>query len=109
MMMKNNSPVKTIIAVGTLASAAMWLSSKPNRLKAETSFRDMWDSSKPLRIKAQASAREWKRKVKPSAFDKSENLPIEKGGIPHPHDLEDNNMVSEGAQYSVQFYNEKMQ
>ena len=108
-MMKQVSPVRTIIAVGVGLSAAMWLSSKPNRIKAETSFRDMWESSKPLRIKAESSARELKRKIKPSVFDKSENLPIEKGGIPHPHDLEDNNMVSEGATYSVQFYNEKMQ
>ena len=90
--MKRMVPVTSLIVVaGMGASAAMWLSAKPNRLKAESVLRD------------------WKRKIKPSPFDKSEHLPIEKGGNSHPHDLEDNNMVSEGAMYSVQFYNEKMQ
>lgn len=81
----------SLMAVGLGASAAVWLSSKPNRIKAESLLR------------------EWKRKIKPSPFEKSENLPIKKGGIPHPHDIEDNKMVDEGAMYSVQFYNEKMQ
>jgi hypothetical protein len=89
--MKRVLPITSLVVVGMGASAAMWLSSKPNRLKAESVLRD------------------WKRKIKPSPFDKSETLPIEKGGHPHPHDLEDNNMVSEGAMYSVQFFNEKMQ
>ncbi|QCJ44845.1 hypothetical protein FAY30_24825 [Bacillus sp. S3] len=83
--------MNTLLAVGVGASAAMWLSKKPNRIKAESFLRDL------------------KSKVKPTVFEKSEELPIEKGGHPHPHDLEDNNMVSEGAGYSVQFYNEKMQ
>ncbi|MCQ6282751.1 hypothetical protein [Bacillus sp. EB600] len=74
-----------------LGACAMWFSSKPNRIKAGTIFRD------------------WKRKIKPSPFDNSKNFPIKKGGVPHPHDIEDNNMVSEGALYSVKFYNEKMQ
>ena len=89
--MKRALPIKSLIAVGLGASAGMWLSSKPNRMKAESVFRD------------------WKHKIKPSPFHKSENLPIEKGGNPHPRDLEDNNMVSEGAMYSVQFFNEKIQ
>ncbi|MDR6121015.1 hypothetical protein QFZ87_000612 [Bacillus sp. SLBN-46] len=89
--MKQVFGMKSLVAVGIGASAAMWLSSKPNRVKAETVLR------------------EWKRKVKPTVFEKSEQLPIEKGGHPHPHDVEDNNMVSEGAMYSVQFYNEKIQ
>ncbi|MBU8880525.1 hypothetical protein BGM26_16340 [Bacillus sp. FJAT-29790] len=89
--MRQISPMKTIMAAGIGVSAVIWLSSKPNRIKAENLLR------------------EWKRKIKPTIFDKSKNLPIEKGGNPHPHDLEDNNMVSEGAMYSVQFYNEKIQ
>lgn len=83
--------VTSLMVVGIGASAAVWLSSKPNRLKAGSLLRD------------------WKRKIKPTIYEKSENLPIEKGGHPHPHDLEDNNMVSEGAMYSVDFYNKKMQ
>lgn len=89
--MKASLPIKSMIVVGLGASAAWWLSSKPNR------------------IKAQSSLRELKHKLKPSPFHKSETLPIKKGGIPHPHDIEDNKMVDEGALYSVRFYNEKMQ
>ncbi|MBZ5753088.1 hypothetical protein [Metabacillus rhizolycopersici] len=89
--MKRVLRLKSIIVLGIGASAAMWLSSKPNRIKAENILR------------------EWKRKIKPSYFDKNNNLPIEKGGNPHPEDVADNNMVSEGAMYSVDFYNEKMQ
>jgi len=89
--MKRVLSMSTLLGVGVGASAVMWLSHKPNRIKAENLLRD------------------WKRKIKPTVFEKSEELPIEKGGHPHPHDLEDNNMVSEGAMYSVQFYNEKIQ
>ena len=85
-------PTKSlIVAVGMGASAAMWLTSKPNRIKAENILRDL------------------KHKIKPSSFQKNKNLPIEIGGNPHPDDLEDNNMVNEGAMYSVNFYNEKIQ
>lgn len=91
--MKQVSLVKSLTAlgVGVGASTAIWLSSKPNRIRAKDLLR------------------EWKRKIKPSPFDKTEILPIEKGGNPHPSDIEDNNMVSEGAVYSVKFYNEKLQ
>ncbi|WP_413305314.1 hypothetical protein AA0X95_03270 [Bacillus sp. 1P10SD] len=88
--MKQVFGMKSLVAVG-IGASAVWLSSKPNRVKAETVLR------------------EWKRKLLPTVYEKSEQLPIEKGGHPHPHDVEDNNMVSEGAQYSVQFYNEKLQ
>ncbi|WP_040207044.1 hypothetical protein [Neobacillus jeddahensis] len=89
--MKRVVSMSSLAIVGIGASAAMWLSNKPNRIKAETFLR------------------EWKRKMIPTVFEKSEELPIEKGGNPHPHDIDDNNMVSEGAMYSVQFYNEKIQ
>ncbi|MEH7299080.1 hypothetical protein [Neobacillus drentensis] len=88
--MKQVFGMKSIVAVG-IGASAVWLSSKPNRVKAETVLR------------------EWKRKFLPTVYEKAEQLPIEKGAHPHPHDVEDNNMVSEGAQYSVQFYNEKIQ
>lgn len=32
-------------------------------------------------------------------------FPVNKAGHPDPRDLEDNNMVSEGAQYGVNYYN----
>lgn len=88
--MKRALSMGTLLAVGVGASA-IWLSNKPNRIKAESFLRDL------------------KRKVKPTVFEKSEILPIEKGGHPDPHDLEDHKMVDEGALYSVKFYNEKMQ
>ncbi|KZZ83330.1 MULTISPECIES: hypothetical protein [Bacillaceae] len=49
-----------------------------------------------------------------SMFSKSknkeeDNFPIDKGGNPDPQDVEDNKMVSEGAQYSVQYYNDNKQ
>lgn len=89
--MKRVLSMGSLLAVGVGASAAWWLSNKPNRIKAESFLKD------------------WKRKIKPTVFEKAEQLPIEKGGNPNPRDLEDNNMVSEGAMYSVQFYNEKIQ
>ncbi|AZU64569.1 hypothetical protein [Neobacillus mesonae] len=88
--MKRVLSMGSLLAVGVGASA-VWLSNKPNRIKAETFLRDL------------------KRKVMPTVYEKSEKLPIEKGGHPHPHDVEDNKMVDEGAMYSVKFYNEKMQ
>ena len=87
--MKRVLIMKSILTVGIGASAAMWLSNKPNRIKAKSFLR------------------EWKRKVKPTIYSKSEQLPIEKGGNPHPYDIEDNNMVSEGAMYSVNFIMKK--
>lgn len=90
-MMNKVASMGSLVAVGLGATAAVWLSNKPNRIKAESVLRD------------------WKRKVMPDVYVKSEQLPIEKGGNPHPQDLADNEMVSEGAQYSVQFYNEKIQ
>jgi hypothetical protein len=91
LLMSKVVSMSSLVAVGIGASAAVWLSNKPNRIKAESVLRD------------------WKRKVKPNVYAKSERLPIEKGGNPHPRDFADNEMVSEGAQYSVQFYNEKIQ
>jgi hypothetical protein len=89
--MKRNLPIKSLLVVGMGASAATWLSSKPNRLKVENILSD------------------WKRKVFPSPIVKSDAFPVEKGGNPHPLDEEDNNMVSEGAIYSVKFFNENVQ
>ena len=89
--MKRILSTSSLLAVGVGATAAYWLSNKPNRIKAESLLKD------------------WKRKIMPTVYQKSEQLPIEKGGNPHPLDVEDNKMVDEGAQYSVQFYNEKLQ
>lgn len=89
--MKRALPIKSLMFIGVGTSVAMWLTSKPNRIKTENILR------------------EWKRKINLSLFDKSKNLPIEKGGNPHPADVEDNKMVSEGAMYSVNYYNQEKQ
>ncbi|KQU59999.1 hypothetical protein [Rossellomorea marisflavi] len=34
---------------------------------------------------------------------------VDKGGVPHPQNVEDNKMVSEGAMTSVQYFNETKQ
>lgn len=35
----------------------------------------------------------------------NQGLPIQKAGHPDPLDIEDNKMVSEGAQYGIEYYN----
>lgn len=89
-MMNKVLSMSSLVAVG-IGASAVWLSNKPNRIKAESMLRDL------------------KNKVIPNVYAKSEQLPIEKAGNPHPKDFPDNDMVSEGAQYGVQFYNEKIQ
>lgn len=79
------------VGVGLGATAAMWLANKPNRIQAKMVLRD------------------WKRKLVPPPYSEATQRVIEKGGNPQPQDLEDNNMVSEGAMYSVDYYNEKFQ
>lgn len=41
--------------------------------------------------------------------EEEEFLPIDKAGKPDPNDTEDNKMVSEGAVYGVNYYNEQKQ
>jgi hypothetical protein len=81
----------TLMTVGIGASAALWLTNKPNRIKVKNFLR------------------EWKRKITPTPFSNNMQRLIEKGGNPHPRDVEDNNMVSEGAMYSVNYYNKEIQ
>jgi len=63
---------------------------------------------KPYREKIVSYSKKVKNKLVPLKFRKTD-LPIEKAGNPDPEDIQDNNMVSEGAQYSVDYYNKKMQ
>ncbi|CAG9621673.1 hypothetical protein [Sutcliffiella rhizosphaerae] len=63
---------------------------------------------KPYREKITFFSKKLKNKLVPLKYRKT-NLPIEKAGNPDPEDIQDNNMVSEGAQYSVEYYNKKMQ
>lgn len=48
-----------------------------------------------------------KRKYLSTKENDSGDLPIEKAGHPHPENIPDNEMVSEGAQFGVQYYEKK--
>ncbi|WP_339146120.1 MULTISPECIES: hypothetical protein [unclassified Sutcliffiella] len=63
---------------------------------------------KPYREKVVQYSKRIKNKVIPLKY-RNTSLPIEKAGNPDPEDIQDNKMVSEGAQYSVDYYNKKMQ
>lgn len=63
---------------------------------------------KPYREKIVQYSKKVKNKLIPLKSRKTD-LPLEKAGNPDPEDIQDNNMVSEGAQYSVEYYNKKMQ
>ncbi|WP_338470873.1 hypothetical protein R4Z10_19180 [Niallia sp. XMNu-256] len=88
--MRRTVGLSSLVSVG-LGAAAIWLSKKPNRIQAKSYLRQM------------------KRKLSPPSYSQSTQRVIEKGGNPHPRDLEDNEMVSEGAMYSVDYYNDKLQ
>ncbi|NGP44545.1 hypothetical protein G4V62_06080 [Bacillaceae bacterium SIJ1] len=51
---------------------------------------------------------EWSQKMK-DTLSSQENLPIDKAGFPDPQDIDDNKMVSEGAQFGVQYFNAQEQ
>jgi hypothetical protein len=63
-------------------------------------------STKPVRNKLISTFYQFQSLIRPK---KISSFPIKKAGNPDPHDIEDNSMVSEGAMYSVQYYNEKEQ
>jgi hypothetical protein len=63
---------------------------------------------KPNREKMVSYSKKFKNKIVPLKYRKTD-LPIEKAGNPDPKDIEDNKMVDEGAVYSVDYYNKKMQ
>ncbi|MED2973594.1 hypothetical protein P4361_15290 [Fictibacillus sp. B-59209] len=41
--------------------------------------------------------------------EKDQKLPVNKAGHPDPYDIDDNEMVSEGSMYPVNYYNKKKQ
>ncbi|WP_223699873.1 hypothetical protein [Sutcliffiella deserti] len=88
--MMNTSPLKSAVIVGAGITSVSLLASKSNRKKLMNFTTKMKNKVVPLKYR-------------------NTDLPIEKGGNPHPEDLEDNKMVSEGAQYSVEYYDKKIQ
>ncbi|UZJ78035.1 LapA family protein [Fictibacillus sp. KU28468] len=90
--MKQTMSMKPWILVGIgTSAAAVWLSSKPNRIRTKLALKNI------------------KRKIKPDYSDRTKVLPVEKGGHPDPSDFEDSKMVSEGSAYGVHYFNEKKQ
>ncbi len=63
-------------------------------------------SDRKRRVKAQEKIYELAQKVPFVKMEQDKEVPVEKGGHPDPYDLADNNMVAEGAQTSVQYYND---
>ena len=84
---------KNTLLLATMAAGAYaYLSKKENRDKAQVAFNNM--------------------KTKVDSFiesQKSQRNPETKAGHPDPYDVEDNQMVSEGAQTSVHYYNQEVQ
>lgn len=74
--------------------AAKYLSNKENREKAMEMVEKMKD--KAMNMWGGGTGQE-----DPELMDKA--------GHPDPHDIEDNRMVAEGAQYSVDYYNKEEQ
>lgn len=84
---------KNTLLLATLAAGAYaYFSKKENRDKAQVAFNNM--------------------KTKVESFIESQKIqhePQTKAGNPDPNDIDDNEMVSEGAQTSVQYYNQEIQ
>lgn len=85
---KKNGILLATIAAGTYA----YFSKKENRDKAQVAFNNM--------------------RTKVDSFIQSQKMnrsPETKVGHSDPYDLMDNNMVSEGAQTSVHYYNQEIE
>ncbi len=82
------------IAASVAGVATYFLRDETNRSKVKQSFSDISTKLKDTTAKMK---------------NPDDDLPVDKGGQPHPDDIEDNKMVSEGAQYSVDYYNKEKQ
>lgn len=85
---RNNKLLLATLAAGAYA----YFSKKENRDKAQVSFNNM--------------------KTKVESFIATQNMNRSsdtKVGHPDPYDTQDNNMVDEGAQTSVHYYNQEIQ
>ncbi|AEB61758.1 hypothetical protein QRX25_01290 [Bacillus sp. L381] len=75
------------LAVSTVGVTSYLLKDKSNRQKVKSFIRNM--------------------KTSLSGKHDIESFPVNKAGNPHPEDIEDNKMVSEGSMYPVQYYDDK--
>lgn len=87
-MQTNSNPMKSAVMLG-VGAAALWMAMKPEN---KTKLTEM--------------ATQLKDKLMPA---KTTVIPVQKAGNPDPLDVEDNKMVSEGAMYGVNYYNENLQ
>lgn len=80
----NKRPIKILAGVGI--GSALFLAYKPNRERVKD-----WGSQL--------------KDILPSSNPSDNVFQLENVGHPHPEDIQDNKMVSEGAMYSVDYYN----
>lgn len=83
---KKNALLLTTLAAGAYA----YFSKEENREKAQVAFQNM-----KTKVDSFLTSQKYKK-------DEDTNI-----GHPDPHDLDDNEMVSEGAQTSVQYYEQR--
>lgn len=93
MRLKSKTVVMSGIAAGVAGAATYYLRDQSNRIKLKDSITYFSTKLKDQTMKMRNTG----------------DIPIEKGGNPHPEEIEDNKMVSEGAQYSVDYYNKQKQ
>ena len=90
---------KNAIMLGA-GAAALWMAMKPENKEKITNM------ATENKDKLTNMATQIKEKIMPS---KTDVIPVQKAGNPDPMDVEDNKMVSEGAMYGVNYYNENLQ
>jgi len=83
-MKKRNLIVLSIITAGAAGVGTYLLKDKSNRIRLKE-YMKMPAKEKDNRLE--------------------DDFPIHKAGHPHPENVPDNEMVSEGAQFGVQYYN----
>lgn len=88
-MAKGNN--RSLLLAGLAAGTYAYFSKQENRDKAMVAFNNT--------------------KIKVNSYIESQKnkMDITKTGHSDPHDIDDNNMVDEGAMTSVQYYNEEVQ
>jgi hypothetical protein len=84
--------INKAVLAGIGIAGISYLSSKDNREKARVMFQN-----------AKVKADSWMTK------NKHKKSPLTKVGHSHPYDFADNQMISEGAMYGVDYYNEEEQ
>jgi hypothetical protein len=85
--MKNTRLVRSYVFAGVGIGTLVWFTLKTDNSKIQNFYSS----------------------IKNRFIQPSDMRVINKAGNPDPHDIDDNKMVSEGAMYAVNYYNEKQQ